>query len=139
MPVGEPRVFVDTNILVYALDPADAGKRAAARAALASGDELTVSTQVLQELYVALTRGSHPILAREHAEAAVREAARLTVVQVDRTLVFAAVARHRAGGVSFWDALIVEAACLAGCGVLWSEDLGHGRRFGDVEVRDPLR
>jgi predicted nucleic acid-binding protein len=140
MPAGRtPRIFVDTNILVHALDGAEPDKQARARDALASPAELVVSTQILQELYVALTRGPHPILEPADAEAAVREIARLHLVPVDRSLVMDAIRLHRAGGLSFWDALVVEAARAAGCEVVWSEDLGHGRRFGDVSVRDPLR
>lgn len=40
--------------------------------------------------------------------------------------------------VSFWDAMIVEAALLAGADILLTEDLQHGRRFGELTVRNPF-
>ena len=41
-------------------------------------------------------------------------------------------------GISFWDALIVQAAHTAGASVLYSEDLSHGQRYGSVVVENPL-
>ena len=41
--------------------------------------------------------------------------------------------------VSYWDALILHAAESCGAAVLYSEDLSHGKRYGGVEVVDPVR
>jgi predicted nucleic acid-binding protein len=41
--------------------------------------------------------------------------------------------------VSYWDALILQAAESCGAAVLYSEDLAHRRRYGAVEVVNPLR
>ncbi len=41
-------------------------------------------------------------------------------------------------GLSFWDALIVLAAQMAGADTLYSEDLSDGQRYGSVKVVNPL-
>jgi predicted nucleic acid-binding protein len=40
--------------------------------------------------------------------------------------------------LSWYDSLIVAAALQGGCGILYSEDLQHGRRFGDLVVQNPF-
>ena len=45
-------------------------------------------------------------------------------------------ARHK---VSYWDALILEAAECCGAAVLYSDGLAIGQRYGPVEVANPLR
>ena len=40
--------------------------------------------------------------------------------------------------VSFWDALVIQAAHAAGAEILYSEDLSDGQRYGTVRVRNPL-
>ena len=52
--------------------------------------------------------------------------------------VVAAIELHRLKGISFWDALIVHAARLAGAAVLYTEDLQHGAILGGVRVMNPF-
>jgi predicted nucleic acid-binding protein len=98
-----------------------------------------VSTQVLQELYVSLTKGRQPITTPEIAERAVREVAEYSVVQVDQQLVFAAIDASHKNRLSFWDALILRAAAQAGCETLLSEDLKHGQVAEGVRIENPFR
>jgi predicted nucleic acid-binding protein len=41
--------------------------------------------------------------------------------------------------ISFWDALIVQAAETAGTTTLYSEDLSHHEKFGAVRIVNPFR
>jgi len=41
--------------------------------------------------------------------------------------------------LSWWDALVLASAQLAGCQTLLSEDFQHGQQFGDVRVSNPFR
>ena len=133
------RVFVDTNVLTYVFDDAEPVKQARARELLASESrELVVSTQVLQELYVSLTKGRHPIAAPDIAERAVRGAAGYTVVQIDAELVLTGVDVARKHQLSFWDALILAAAARGRCGALLSEDLNAGQVIDGVRVENPF-
>ena len=66
------RTFVDTNVFVYLFDDSEPQTQGGARKRLEkaqSEQELVVSTQVLQELYVALTRGKSPIASPDLAAA----------------------------------------------------------------------
>ena len=134
------RVFLDTNVLTYVFDDSEPAKQAQARACLArEAQEIFVSTQVLQELYVSLTKGRDPIATPEIAEAAVRAATGYSVLQIDTPLVLEAIALSRTHRLSFWDALIVSAAVSGGCQSLLSEDLNAGQVIEGVTVKNPFR
>jgi predicted nucleic acid-binding protein len=133
------RAFVDTNVLTYLFDDSEPQKQKLARQRLqAEKRELFVSTQVLQELYVSLTKGRYPIATPEIAEQAVREAAAFSVVQIDTQLVLSAIDACRTLRISFWDALIIRAAAQSDCQVLLSEDLNDGQILEGVRVQNPF-
>jgi len=134
------RRFLDTNVLLYA-DDLDAGaKRSRARAllkdAMAAGDSV-VSTQVLQEFFVNSTKklGVDAADARRKVELL----ATLDVVRIDLAMILAAIDLSRLHSFSFWDALVVRAASVAGCTVLLSEDLQDGRVVDGVRIENPFR
>jgi len=131
--------FVDTNILLYAVsaDPAEAGKREAARKLLA-GTAWGLSVQVLQEFYVNVVRP--PVCAMSHADAvtAIRELLRRPTVPTDAALVLEALRLKERYQISYWDAAIVAAARALGAGTLYSEDLSHGQDYDGVRVVSPF-
>lgn len=132
------RRFFDTNVLVYAHAADEPRKRKTARNLLAAhlGDQTAVlSTQVLQEYFVAATRIGLPA---ELAQQQVATYAQANVVQVTTELILAAIDLHRLQKVSFWDALIVRSARAGGCSVLLSEDLQHGQSYDGVRVENPF-
>jgi predicted nucleic acid-binding protein len=135
------RLFVDTNVWVYAVDVADPAKQARARAVTApgQGSDIVVSSQVLGEFYVITTRKLARPLAEADAAAMVERLRYLPVVSVDADLVSRAIAGSREWHVSFWDALIIRAAEAAGCNVVLSEDLAEDQAYGAISVRDPFR
>ena len=135
------RTFVDTNVLAYLFDDGEPEKQEIARQRLEDehdARELVVSTQVLQELYVCLTKGRDPVATPALAREAVRNAAKLTVLQVDAPLIFEAIDESRRNRISFWDALIVRAAVSGGCSRLLSEDLNDGQAFGAIVIENPF-
>jgi predicted nucleic acid-binding protein len=136
------RTFVDTNVFVYALDESEPAKREISRQALADGDygELVLSSQVLGEFYVTVTRKfSAPLTEEQAAEAVDRLAATNLTVAIGRAHVEHAIETSRSCQISYWDGLIVAAASQAGCSRLLSEDLNDGQRFGSVLVENPFR
>jgi predicted nucleic acid-binding protein len=136
------RTFLDTNVLTYLFDDSEPDKQNTARARIGTEQmerELVLSTQVLQELYVSLTKGAAPIASPEIAERAVREASSYSVVQVDTLLVLSAIQTSRDHVLSFWDALIVRAAAQAGCDRLLSEDLNDGQVIDGVRIDNPFQ
>ena len=133
------RVFVDTNVIVYA-DDLDAGvKRERAQEVLhqlyVDGNGV-VSTQVLQEFFVAATRKLG--VAPEIASRKVDLLARLDVVTIEPSLILDAIDLHRLHSISFWDALIVQAAAASGCRRLLTEDLQSGRSIAGVQIENPF-
>ena len=134
------RTFVDTNVWVYAVDQADPAKHARALALLTPSPEtdLVVSTQVLMEFYVVVTRKLGAPLLEDAAQAMVNEMARLPVVPADAQLVVSAISGSREWHISLWDALIVRAAEISGCGRILSEDLANGAVYGSVRVENPF-
>lgn len=133
------RAFVDTNVLVYAFDDGEPAKRDRARALLtAPPAALVISAQVIGEFYVVVTRKLARPLDKEQASAAVTELLRFPVVPIDGDLVRAAVSTARAQQLSYWDALIVEAAAASGCDRVLSEDLSHGTSLRTVRVENPF-
>jgi len=133
------RVFIDTNIIVYA-DDLDAGaKRERAREILQQvfiDGNGVVSTQVLQEFFVAATRKL--AVAPEIARRKIELLARLDVVTIEPSLILAAIDLHRLHSLSFWDSLIVQSAAASGCRRLLTEDLQSGRSIAGVQVEDPF-
>jgi predicted nucleic acid-binding protein len=133
------RRFLDTNVLVYLYDRADDDKRRKARAIVADESAtLVLSSQVLGEFFVVVTRRLSTPLSTPDAITAVRSLADLSVVPIDSELVLAAsstVERHQ---LSYWDALIVEAAATSGCTQLMTEDLNAGSTLRGVTIVNPF-
>ncbi len=133
------RAFVDTNVLVYAVDDADPRKRDAARDVLGRPDaELMISAQVLSEFYVVVTRRLATPMSERDAAAAVDELARIPTVVTDAELVRDGIALAREARLSFWDGLIVAAARASGCECVITEDLAAGATIGGVRVESPF-
>jgi predicted nucleic acid-binding protein len=134
------RVFVDSNVWVYAVDGDEPVKRAQARAVLSptAPSTLVTSAQVLGEFYTTVTRKLAKPVASEVAIGMVEQMAKLPVVVIDADRVQEAIAGSRSWQLSYWDALIVAAARSAGCGRLLTEDLAEGATYGGVRVENPF-
>lgn len=136
------KVFVDTNVFVYLFDRDAPAKQRRAREILGEEEgagNVVLSTQVLQEFYVSVTRKLGKPLSEPEAEAAARDLSRLEVVELDVALVLRGIALARRQILSLWDALIVEAAQARACRRLLTEDLQHSRQFGALRVENPFR
>lgn len=133
------KVFFDSNILLYSVDPTDKKKRKRCQELLEKAeDEGTgvISTQVLQEYYNICTRkfGVDPLVAKESLAAfEVHE-----IVVITPALIHGAVECQVVSRLSFWDALIVVAAEVAQCGILFSEDMNHGQKLRGLKVENPF-
>jgi len=133
--------FVDTNVLLYALDE-DQGDRYTVAAAtienLWESNDGVLSTQVLQELYVNLTRKLRLPMSRPRARAAVERYTTWPVHQVTPGNILAASELEQRHSLAFWDALIVVAAQELGAARILTEDMQHGRTFGGVRIENPF-
>jgi predicted nucleic acid-binding protein len=133
--------FVDTNILVYAEQPDAGAKHVAAcdllRDLWAHRDGV-VSAQVLQELFVTVTRKSSKPYTATVARQLIANYTAWKVVPIDRAIVLSAIDIHKEASLSYWDAAIVAAAVAGGATELLTEDLNDGQIIRGMRVRNPL-
>jgi predicted nucleic acid-binding protein len=134
--------FVDTNVLIYLFDqrtPAKQRRAASLLQQLAEEEDAPViSTQVLQETFVGLTRKLEMDPAEALATLQMVHAASFTIQSIDAPLIWRAATRTIQDKLSFWDSLIVEAAREAGCSVLYSEDMQSDRLFDGMKIANPF-
>ena len=133
--------FVDTNVLVYAFDKSGSPKKRVAQRLLnelMDEDRLRVSTQVLQELFVTLTRKAMQRCSSQEALAVMEDLTAWPLMVVDYAAIRAAVGLADQAMISFWDALIVVAAARVGAAVLYTEDLNDGQEILGVRISNPF-
>ncbi len=133
------RCFLDTNVLLYAFDDTQPTNQAIARKLIERfGRErrAVLSTQVLIELFHNLVRKFK--VAAPTASLMTAAFCEWPVIDSDNALVLKAMARASEHGLSIWDAMVVEAAIRSGVGTLYSEDMPHGQRFGDLVLLNPF-
>lgn len=135
-----PKTFVDTNVLIYAHDIDAKEKHAIAKETLA---ELwaertgTLSTQVLKEFYVNVTRKLSKPLMKKSARAIVGQYANWCV-ETNAAEIAVAFRIEDEARIGFWDALIFAAAWKAGAEQILSEDLNAGQRIAGIRVVNPF-
>lgn len=132
--------FLDTNIFVYSDDLSASKKRPQAIeliSALQKSGAAVISLQVLQEYFAIATRKLG--VPAEIAQRKVEIMSRMPMVRFQPDDVIRAIEFHRLHGVSFWDAMIVQAAQMAGAEILYSEDMQHDWRIGSLRVVNPFR
>lgn len=133
--------FLDTNVLVYANDRTEAAKQSVAIQLITGGIQsgrAVISSQVLGEFWVTVTQKIEVPLDRQTAEREVEHLRAMRVVGVEYDTVRTAIRLQERYRVSYWDALILSAASLAGCGQVYSEDLNAGQHYGRLVVRNPF-
>lgn len=136
------RYFLDTNILMYAHDSATGEKHEKARALVEEMWETrsgVISTQVLQELAVNLRKKAKKPLDAKATRDIVSDYLAWQVVVNGADSILEALDLEARYKVSFWDALVIQAAQAAGAGTLYSEDLSNGQQYGAVRVKNPFK
>lgn len=135
------KFFVDTNILVYAHDSTQGAKHERARALVQglweSGDGV-LSTQVLQEFCINLRRKSARPPSVGETRKLVEDYSTWDIVVNTAESVLQALDIESRYQVSFWDALIVQAATSFEATIIYSEDMADGQTYGSVRVVNPL-
>lgn len=133
--------FPDTNVLLYSVSAAadETEKRETARRLL-ERDDLCLSTQVLQEFHVQVTRpsGRAPWSHSRATEMIESFLVRYPAQETTVALVRRALLTRERFRINYWDAAIIEAARLLGCRRVFSEDLAHRQDYGGVEVVNPF-
>jgi predicted nucleic acid-binding protein len=130
------RVFLDSNILIYAFSESEPEKRAIARD-LWRHPDAWVSTQVINEVSSVLSRKFK--IAFRDVDKVIDEICRtLPVLTVDLVIIREAIALAEDHPHSYFDALMLAAAAHLGCETLFSEDLQHGGRIRGLQILNPF-
>jgi predicted nucleic acid-binding protein len=136
------RCFLDTNILIYSLDQSSPSKQDRARRLVTDGATSkrgVISYQVVQEFVNVALRKFQGVVLRPDLDSFLQGVLfPMMAVPSSPWLFLDALRLYDSISVSWYDALIVAAALQGNCQILYSEDLQHGRRFGDLVVENPF-
>ena len=136
------KVFLDTNILVYAFDRSAGDKHTLAVKLVEEcweNENGCLSIQVLQEIFVSITRKISTPLDHQTARQIVADLAHWRLQSPDASDLLQAIDLQQSYQLCFWDAMGVQSATHFGCRQLLSEDLNHGQVYGKVQVINPFR
>ena len=133
--------LADTNILVYAADTSPEERENRTRASeVLKEQEVSLSTQVLQEFYHQATRPRGTLaMTHEQALAFLEPLMDIPIQPVNRELFNTATQMADRHGISYWDAAILAAARMLACDAVYSEDLNAGQSYDGVVVINPFR
>jgi len=137
----EDKVFLDTNILVYAYDVSSGSKHDVCRnivADLLNFRTGVLSIQVLQELFVTVTKKIPKPLDVKTTRDIVRDFLLWEVIDNDGELMMAAMDIQMKYSYAFWDSLIVAAAIKSGASTLLTEDLSNGQIIEGFMIKNPF-
>ncbi|MFZ0956012.1 MAG: PIN domain-containing protein [Candidatus Sulfotelmatobacter sp.] len=135
------KFFVDTNILIYAHDRSAGSKHQRARHAIErlwTTGQGVLSTQILQELCINLRRKLARPLPADEVRRLIQDYLSWEIVVNSPEAVLQALEIEVRYKISFWDALVLQAAEQSGAAILYSEDLAAGQNYGPVRVMNPL-
>jgi predicted nucleic acid-binding protein len=119
-------------------DARDAPKQERTRTIIEDLGAFVLSPQILGELYVTVTRKLTPPMADATAVQVVGDLSRQSVVSIDAATVRQAITTSHRSQLSYWDALIIEAAVAARCERILTEDLAAGSTIRGVEIVNPF-
>jgi predicted nucleic acid-binding protein len=136
------RIFVDTNLLVYAHDHSAGAKHRTAQKLIQELWESKagcLSIQVLQEFYVSVTQKVPKPMDRTSAAQVIQNLAFWRVHEPKTDDVLEAIHLQERYQISFWDAMIIQSALHFECSIIWSEDLNPGQVYDSVKLVNPLK
>ena len=135
------KVFLDTNIIVYAHDRSSRDKHAVAREImdyLWESRKGVISVQVLQELFVCVTKKIVKPLLLKQARVILEYLSNWNVVVNDKYITLKAIDLQEKYQFSFWDSLVVQAAIQGQARILLSEDLPDSQVVNDLKILNPF-
>ena len=131
--------FVDTNVLIHAIDERSPPKRERAvhwLRELGLRDALVLSPQSLNEYYWVASRKMG--IPRDQLRDRIRRLVRWTTAPLDVETSREAWLIEDRTGYQFWDCLLLASASFAGCLTFLSEDLQHERQIGPMTIINPF-
>lgn len=135
------KYFVDTDILIYAHDVSQGLRHQRAKELvdrLWGSGEGVLSTQVLQEFCVNLQHKVANPVPIQDVRRVIEDYLNWEIVVNTADSILRALDIEVRFKISFWDALIIQAAESSGAATLYSEDLAPGQAYGAVRVVNPF-
>lgn len=135
------KVFLDTNIVIYAYDLSAGRKHEVARTILIDlwdSRNGLLSTQVVQEFFVSATKKISKPLNIKLAKEIVSDLLKWDIIVNDGKSILEAIGIHSRYNYSFWDSMIIQAAISGGAKILLSEDLNDGQAISGIKIRNPF-
>lgn len=135
------KVFLDTNIIIYAYDLSAGRKHEVAKTILMDlwdSRNGLLSAQVVQEFFVSATKKISKPLNIKLAKEIVSDLLKWDIIVNDGKSILEAIGIHSRYNYSFWDSMIIQAAISGGAKILLSEDLNDGQAISGVKVRNPF-
>jgi len=135
------KIFLDTNIIVYAHDRSSGDKHADAREImdyLWENRKGVISVQVLQEFFVCVTKKIFKPLPIKNARDILDYLSTWDVVANDKHITLKAIDIQERYQFSFWDSLIIQAAIQGQARIVLSEDLPGGQVVNDLKILNPF-
>ena len=135
--MSEDRPFLDTNVLVYAYSR-NASKMHEVGARLLESDSFCISTQVINEfIWVMARKAKVPI---EDITTIVRNLyLKVPVIETGMAVILKSLGISAKYGFAHWDSLIISAALVAGCPILYSEDMQDGQTIEGLQIVNPFK
>ena len=136
------KFFIDSNILVYAHDTENLEKQQQAQTVIFEGirfENAVLSTQVLSEFYVSVTKKIKNPLPILKAMEEIKYLLILEIVEIDISMILHAINLQNKWNISYWDGLILCAAEQARCKTVLSEDFNDQQTYGHIIVKNPFR
>jgi len=134
------KVFIDTNILVYLQSGLDANKTKKCKELfhnLAEDNLIVLSTQIMQEFYVTMTKKlGYDLLEIKNLLFLFND---FEIINVNASIIFEAIDISVLHKISFWDSLVISSASSGNCKIIYSEDLNHGQMIGGIQIVNPFK
>jgi len=135
------KIFLDTNIIVYAHDNSSGDKHTVAKEImdyLWENKKGVISVQVLQEFFVCVTKKIVKPLLLKNARMILEYLSSWDVVVNDKYITLKAIDLQEKYRFSFWDSLVIQAAIQSQARILLSEDLPDGQNVKDLKILNPF-
>lgn len=130
------KTFVDTNVLVYLFSKTEPNKRLVIADLLQQTSQIVWSTQVIQEFYQLMTAkyGKEP----QKVKSILQQFSHFELIVNNLETIHQAIDIQSLNKLSFWDSLIISAACQAKCTSLLTEDLTHQQTISGIRILNPF-
>ena len=141
MPSEKMSCFVDTNLIVYTIDPNEPAKRQQAKDFLnqiINRHTLVLSPQSLNECYRVVTE-KRGLMPRNEAQLFVFALSEFCSAPYDFDVTRKAWQIQDKNGFAWWDCTLLASAMFAGCHFFLSEDMQHERTIESLTVLNPFK